>query len=185
MEPQSLLPQLDAQTLEVIKRVSAVMLLDAAPTFTPTYDGVKVIYPSGSDYYFAIYANGAWRSQKLGITAPTVPVLTVAATTVSVPGSIGSDTAGTWNTGLTTCNFVVGIMNFGSISTYQGFWAPGQENPSSIVTDGKGNSAIGFLGADTSLYFNTLSFSTPTLTYHYKNTGISAGTAYLWAIGTI
>jgi hypothetical protein len=181
----SLPPQLDQQTYDVLKRLNAVMLLDAAPTFTPTYNGVTVIYPDGSDYYFAIYANGAWRSQKLGITAPTVPVFTVLSTTISVPGGTTNDTSGTWATGLTTCDFIVGNMALGGVNKMAGFWKSGLESPTSIATDGFGAVSVAFLGLDGSQYFNNLSFSAGTLTYHYKNTGGASYTVYLWAIGTV
>jgi len=176
-------PSLDPQSSQTIEQTIALPYLTAAPTFTPKFNGKEVVYKSGSDYYYAVYADSGWRSQKLGITAPAT--FTSTNTSIAVPNGTLVDTAGTWATGLTTCDLIIGNFRLGGTNNQIGIWKSGLESATAIVSDGKGNSDQSFLGVDSSIYFHGLSFSAGTLTYHYKNTSVSSWTADLWAIGTV
>ena len=60
-------PIIDPQTDSVLEQRIAIPYTTTQPTFTPRVNGVRRIYNDGTDYWLYVYANGAWRSQKLGI----------------------------------------------------------------------------------------------------------------------
>jgi hypothetical protein len=176
---------LDAQTISVLNQK-----LDLTPGLTfgdifyvDTNGEIKRLPPGVSGQYLKTLGSSAapaWSS----ISVP--PAFTVATTSISVTSGTTNDTTATWSTGLTTCDALLGFMFFGSTAYYIGFWNNSiGANDTSFVSDGRGTSSVSFLGTDTSVYLNNLSFSAGTLTYHYKNNGVTSGTAKLIALGTV
>ncbi len=160
--------------------------LTAPPTFVPKNFLEQIQYvDDGGILYLYLYVDGNWRSQEIGVTAPTPPTLEVGSHQVTVPASTNTDTSGSHDFGFIP-KMVFGMMSGGgtTVQNYFGLWVNGQHNQTSIVSDGKGNSVTQFVGADDNLYLRNLSVAGTTLTYHYKNTGTSDVTVTLWAIGS-
>lgn len=66
-------PYLDPQTDQVLEQKIAIPYTTTQPTFTPRVNGVRRVYFDGADYWLYIYANGAWRTQKIGVTGGGTP----------------------------------------------------------------------------------------------------------------
>lgn len=170
---------LDPQSKAVFDQNAAIPFSSTDPTTgSPNYNGYARTWKDGSTYKLSIYADGGWRtfSATTGIDAGTW--------SFSVPSSTLVDTPTTNDFGFVP-KMVFGAMTGGGVGTidFFGVWQNGQEQNTSLVTDGHGSSSIPFLGADASFYANNLSVSGTVLTIHYKNTGASSATVYLWAIG--
>src|ERR1051325_6788637 len=178
-------PQIDPQTLEALTQSIVIRYTEVEPTHTPNKPVEDWIYFDSTDYWLYIWANGAWRSQQLGVTQVTPPDPVQFGTwSFSVAASTLVDTTTTHDFGFVP-KMIFGTLNSGGGGTaaFFGMWQNGQEQSTSIVTDGRGNSGISFLGSDASFYANNISIAGTVLTIHYKNTGLTSNTCYLWAIG--
>jgi hypothetical protein len=67
----SFLPQLDPQTTQVLIQEIGIRYTEVEPSHTPNKQVEAWIYFDSADYWLYIWANGAWRSQKFGITQST------------------------------------------------------------------------------------------------------------------
>jgi hypothetical protein len=181
----SLLPQLDPQTTQVLIQEIGIRYTEVEPTHTPNKPVEAWIYFDSSDYWLYVWANGAWRSQQLGVTQVTPPdPVQFGVWSFTIPGSTIVDTTTSHDFGFVPKQIegALTIAGSGTIA-FRGIWQDTQEQATSLVTDGKGNSSIPFLGSDASFYANNISISGTTMTIHYKQTGLSSATVYLWAIG--
>lgn len=88
--------QLDPQSADVLSQRIAMPLRTTIPTHTPAYDGVHEVYFDGVDYWLYIWANGAWRSQKLGVAGAT-PGGSDTQVQFNDSGALGGDAGMTYN----------------------------------------------------------------------------------------
>lgn len=60
-------PGLNPETSQVLEQFVAIPYTTTLPTDTPKVNGIRRIYFDATNYWLYVYANGGWRSQKLGI----------------------------------------------------------------------------------------------------------------------
>jgi hypothetical protein len=176
-------PQFSPQESQALIQEIGIRYTEVEPTHTPVKTVEAWIYFDSSAYWLYIWANGAWRSQKLGITQATS--VQFGTWTFTVTKNTGVDTTTTHDFGFVP-NMVFGTLSSGGSNNavFFGMWQNGLESPTSIVTDGLGTSSVPFCGSDASYYVNNLSVSGNVLTIHYKNTSlVNDGNLKIWAIG--
>ena len=175
----SFLPQLDPQIIQILTQEIGIRYTETEPTHTPNKPVEAWMYFNGSNYFLYIWANGGWRSQQIGAGQAQFGVHSF-----FVTGGTLVDTTTTHDFGFTP-KIVMGVLtpsSGASTVAYMGIWYNGQEQLTSMVTDGGGTSSVSFLGASSSFYVSNLSVSGNVLTLHYKNTG-STAVCFLWAWG--
>lgn len=67
--------QLDPQDTVILDQKIAIPYTTTIPTFTPSYNGYRIIYFDNSNYFLYIYANGGWRFQQLEFSPTSISML--------------------------------------------------------------------------------------------------------------
>lgn len=149
----------------------------ATPTFIPKnfLEQIQLV-DDGTNKKAAFYINKEWAEVILNING-----LQASHISISLPSGTSSDTTGTTPIAFTP-KLIIGVLRSGSTPQYFGLWMSGFE-PISMPIGSRTDSTVTFLGTDSSLYLSSLSFSAGTLSYHYKNNGVSTLVADLIAVG--
>ena len=172
-------PQVNPQEFQTLIQEIGIRYTEVQPTHTPNKQVEAWMYFNGSNYFLYIWANGGWRIQQIGAAQAQFGVYSF-----FVTGGTLSDSLKTHDFGFVP-KIVMGVLTPSSGAatiSYMGIWHNGQEQLTSMVTDGGGASSVSFLGADSSFYVSNLSVAGNVLTLHYKNTGSTAA-CFLWAWG--